>query len=153
MNADFKTQKSSERNILGSATLASADKDSETYAIIGAAMEVHRELRHGLLKAVYQDALVVEFDGRGIPFEREKLLTVFYKGKALPSFFKADFACFNSVIVECKSQASIGGPEDAQVLNYLALTGLERAVLLNFGTASLQYKRFVLLNNNLRKSA
>ena len=116
-------------------------------------MEVHRELRHGLLEAVYQDALVVEFDGRGIPFEREKLLTVFYKGKALPSFFKADFACFNSVIVECKSQASIGGPEDAQVLNYLALTGLERAVLLNFGTASLQYKRFVLSNNNLRKSA
>ena len=119
-------------------------KDPETYAIIGAAMEVHRELRHGLLEVVYQDALVVEFGLRSIPFEREKLLNVLYKGKALPSFFKPDFVCFNSVIVECKSQASVGAPEDAQVINYLALTGLERAVLLNFGTPSLQYKRLVL---------
>lgn len=122
------------------------NKDPETYAIIGAAMEVHRELRQGLLEVVYQDALVVEFGTRSIPFEREKLLNVFYKGKPLPSFFKADFICFNSVIVECKSQTSMGAPEDAQVLNYLALTGLERAILLNFGTPSLQYKRFVLSN-------
>jgi GxxExxY protein len=107
-------------------------------------MEVHRELRHGLLEVVYQDALVVEFGTRSIPFEREKLLKVFYKGQPLPSFFKADFVCFGSVIVECKSQSSIGSPEDAQVLNYLALTGLERAVILNFGAPSLQYKRIVL---------
>ena len=119
-------------------------KDPETYAIIGAAMEVHRELRHGLLEIVYQDALVVEFGARSIPFEREKLLKVFYKGNPLPSFFKADFVCFGSVIVECKSQASIGGAEDAQVINYLRITSLERAVLLNFGTPSLQYKRLVL---------
>lgn len=121
-----------------------SQKDPETYGIIGAAMEVHRELRHGLLEVVYQDALVVEFGTRGIPFEREKLLKVFYKGKPLPSFFKADFVCFGSVIVECKSQASIGSPEDAQVINYLALTGLERAIILNFGAPSLQYKRLVL---------
>ncbi len=119
-------------------------KDPETYAIIGAAMEVHRELRHGLLEVVYQDALVVEFEARGIRFEREKLLTVFYKGRPLPSFFKADFVCFGSVIVECKSQASIGSPEDAQVINYLQLTGLHRAIILNFGTPSLEYKRLVL---------
>lgn len=125
-------------------------RDPETYAIIGAAIEVHRELRYGLLESVYQDALVVEFEARNIAFEREKLLKVFYKGRALPSFFKADFVCFNAVIVECKSQASIGGAEDAQVLNYLALTGLERAVLLNFGTSSLQYKRIVLSKNHLR---
>ena len=58
-----------------------SQKDPETFAIIGASMEVHRELRHGLLEVVYQDALVVEFGTRGIPFEREKLLNVFYKGK------------------------------------------------------------------------
>lgn len=126
MNADFSNQ-----------------KDPETYAIIGAAMEVHRELRHGLLEVVYQDALVVEFGGCRIPFEREKLLNVIYKGTPLPSFFKADFVCFGSVIVECKSQASIGSPEDAQVINYLALTGLHRALILNFGSPSLQYKRLV----------
>ena len=128
MNADFSEE--------------GKNKDPETYAIIGAAMEVHRELRHGLLEVVYQDALVVEFEARRIPFEREK--QVFYKGMPLPSFFKADFICFNSVIAECKAQASTGAPEDAQVINYLALTGLERAVLLNFGTSSLQYKRLVL---------
>ena len=121
-----------------------SQKDPETFAIIGASMEVHRELRHGLLEVVYQDALVVEFGTRGIPFEREKLLNVFYKGKPLPSFFKADFVCFGSVIVECKSQASIGSPEDAQVLNCLALTGLKRALILNFGAPSLQYKRLIL---------
>jgi len=70
----------------------------------------------------------------GIPFEREKLLKVFYKGKPPPSFFKANFVCHESVIVECKSQASIGAAEDAQVINYLRITGLERAVLLSFGT-------------------
>ncbi|MEI6492707.1 MAG: GxxExxY protein [Verrucomicrobiota bacterium] len=119
-------------------------RDSETYAIIGVAMEVHRELRHGLVEPVYQDGLEVEFSARGIPFEREKLLKVLYKGRPLPSFFKADFVCYESVIVECKSQVSIGSVEDAQVINYLRISGLERAVLLNFGTPSLQYKRFVL---------
>ena len=118
-------------------------RDPETYAIIGAAMETHRELRHGLVEPVYQDALEVEFLALGIPFEREKLLNVLYKGKPLPSFFKADFVCYESVIVECKSQASIGAIEDAQVINYLRITGLERAVILNFGTPSLQYKRLV----------
>jgi len=77
--------------------------DPETYAIIGAAMEVHRELRQGLLEAVYQDALEVEFGLRNIPCEREKHLEVHYKGNLLPSFYKADFVCFESVIVECKS--------------------------------------------------
>lgn len=130
MNADF--------------SAAGKDKDPETYAIIGAAMEVHRELRHGLVEPVYQDGLQVEFSARGIPSEQEKLLKVFYKGNPLPSFFKADFVCYESVIVECKSQALIGAVEDAQVINYLRITGLERAVLLNFGTPSLQYKRLVL---------
>lgn len=119
-------------------------RDPETYAIIGAAMEVHRELRQGLVEPVYQDGLEVEFLAREIPFAREKLLKVFYKGKPLSSFFKADFVCYESVVVECKSQASIGSVEDAQVINYLRITGLERAVLLNFGTPSLQYKRLVL---------
>ena len=132
-------------------------RDPETYAIIGAAMEVHRELRNGFLEAVYQDALAVEFSMRGIAFEREKLLEVHYKGGMLPSFYKADFVCFGTVLVECKALQAIGGVEDAQVLNYLRITGLERAVLLNFGTRSLQYKRLVFTHENfcvdLRKSA
>lgn len=123
----------------------SADnKDPETYAIIGAAMEVHGELRNGFLEAVYQDALAVEFRTRNIPFEREKLLPVFYKGGILPSFYKADFVCFGTLLVECKALQAIGGVEEAQVLNYLRITGHRRALLLNFGTRSLEFKRLIL---------
>lgn len=118
-------------------------KDPETYAIIGAAMEVHRELHNGFLEAVYQDALAVEFVLRNIPFVKEKLLEVIYKGRTLPSFYKADFVCFNGVLVECKALSQMGGIEEAQVLNYLRITGLTRALLINFGNRSLQYKRLV----------
>jgi GxxExxY protein len=135
----------------------SGKRDVETFAIIGAAMEVHRELKHGMLEAVYQDALEMEFRLRGIPFEREKLLQVHYKGQLLRSCYKADFVCFGSVIVECKALSQIGGVEEAQVINYLRITALERAVLLNFGTSSLQYRRLVFSQNeicaNRRKSA
>ena len=132
-------------------------KDPETFAVIGAAMEVHRELRNGFLEVVYQDAMAVELAGRGIPFEREKLLQVRYKGGILPSFYKADFVCFGSVLVECKALQAIGGSEEAQVLNYLRITGLPRALLLNFGTRSLEYKRLVFTSEkiceNLSESA
>lgn len=71
------------------------------------------------------------------------LLQVRYKGGVLPSFYKADFVCFGGVLVECKAQQGTGAIEEAQVLNYLRITGLSRAILLNFGTQSLQYKRLV----------
>ena len=120
-------------------------------------MEVHRELRHGFLESVYQDALAVEFQSRGIPFEREVLLKVFYKGGELPSFYKADFICFGSLLVECKALSAIGGSEEAQTLNYLRVTGLTKAVLVNFGAPSLQYKRLVFTPSKicatLRQSA
>jgi GxxExxY protein len=122
---------------------SAGQRDPETYAIIGAAMEVHGELRNGFLEAVYQDALAVEFATRNIPFEREKLLQVIYKGRVLPSFYKADFVCFGSVLVECKALKAISGIEEAQVLNYLRITRLTKAVLLNFGTPSLEYKRLI----------
>ena len=137
-------------------TADSKTRDPETFAIIGAAMEVHRELRHGFLETVYQDALAVEFALQQIPFEREKLLRVSYKGGILPSFYKADFVCFGSVLVECKALQAVGGVEEAQVLNYLRIIGLPRAVLLNFGTRSLEYKRLIFTPDricaNLRES-
>ncbi len=125
------------------------NRDEQTYAVIGAAMEVHRELRNGFLEAVYQDALAVEFAARGVEFEREKLLHVRYKGGILPSFYKADFVCFGSVLVECKALKAMGGAEEAQVLNYLRITRLSRALLINFGTRSLEYKRLIFTHQEI----
>jgi GxxExxY protein len=124
--------------------------DPETYALIGAAMEVHRELGPGFLEPVYQDALAVELTSRHLPFEREKLLHVTYKGGILPSFYKADFVCMGSILVECKAIRNLGKSEEAQVVNYLRITRLTRALILNFGSRSLEYKRIV---NSQPKSA
>jgi GxxExxY protein len=121
-----------------------SENDPQTYAIIGAAMEVHRELRQGFLESVYGDALAVELASRDVPFEREALCPVHYKGGVLPTRFTADFICFGEIIVELKAVKSLSEIEDAQVINYLKITRYKRAMLLNFGARSLQHKRFVL---------
>ena len=119
------------------------ERDPESYTIIGVAMEVHRELRHGFVEPIYQDAFAVELALRNIPFEREKPLHVYYKGGILPSRYKADFICFGSLLVECKALPAIGPIEEAQVLNYLRITRLTRALILNFKPPSLGYKRLI----------
>jgi GxxExxY protein len=126
------------------------NRDEQTYLIIGVAMKVHAELGCGFLEAVYQEALEIEFLERNITYEREKELPVLYRGKQLRTFYKADFVCFGSVIVELKALQQISGNEEAQVINYLKASGLQKALLINFGTKSLQHRRLVL---NLRESA
>lgn len=118
-------------------------RDEETYAIIGAAMEVHRELGPGFLEAVYQDALALELTLRGMPFERERILPVRYKGRLMPSVYRADFICFGEVIVETKAVDALAGIHEAQTINYLKATRLQRGLLINFGASSLQHKRLV----------
>jgi len=126
------------------------NRDEQTYQIIGAAMEVHRNLGHGFLEAVYHEALTIEFAARGVPFQREVELPVFYKSQALRCGYQADFICFETVLVELKALARLSTIEEAQVLNYLKSTGLQRSLLINFGAPSLEYKRLVF---NLRESA
>ncbi len=122
----------------------SDEHDPQTYAIIGAAIEVHRVLGHGFLEVVYQDALAEELTARGIPFVREQPLQIAYKGKVLPSSYRADFVVYGDIIVETKAlSTSLGGHEDAQILNYLRATGYGRGLLLNFGGLRLESKRRV----------
>lgn len=118
-------------------------RDGQTHAIIGAAMEVHRELGPGFLEPVYQQALAIELDVRGIPFSRELELPVFYKGQQLGCKYKADFVCYESVIIETKALQAITGVEQAQLLNYLKATRLERGLIINFGKSSLEFKRMI----------
>ncbi len=120
------------------------ERDPDTYAIIGAAMEVHRELGCGFLEAVYHDAIAIEFETKQIPFKHEVLLPIQYKGHQLPTFYRCDFICFNRVIVELKAESKSTGKSESQVINYLKATGYQVGLLLNFGTPSLEYKRFVL---------
>jgi len=119
------------------------ERDPQTYAIIGAAMEIHNQLGHGFLEAVYHDAAVIEFSLRNIPFEKEVTLPIRYKGILLPTHYRADFVCFAEIIVEFKALSRLSSIEEAQLLNYLKATGMKRGLLINFGASSLQYKRLV----------
>ena len=120
------------------------ERDARTHAIIGAALEVHRLLGSGFLEAVYQEALGQELSLRNIPFRMQCEIPVFYKGEKLAVAYRADFICFDSVILELKAIRQVTVIEEAQVLNYLKASGLRIALLLNFGAPSLQQKRFVL---------
>jgi GxxExxY protein len=117
-------------------------KDPRTYAIIGAAMEVHRQLGCGFLEAVYQEAFAIELMLRGIPFQREVDLPVFYKDRKLNVGYRADFIFYDTVIVELKALSKLGKIDEAQVINYLKSTGFPVSVLVNFGSISLEYRRF-----------
>src|ERR1035437_3624961 len=88
-----------------------------TYAIIGAAMSVHRILGHGFLEAVYQEALEREFVACGIPYEREISLPILYRGAVLQANYRADFLCHGSVLVELKALQKLSGTEEALICN------------------------------------
>lgn len=117
--------------------------DPQTFAIIGAAMAVHAELGCGFLESVYRAALAVELEARRIPFRMEVVFPIAYRGRTLPLHYRADLVCFDLVVVEVKALRSVGAIEQAQAINYLKASGLSRALVLNFGTPSLEFRRVV----------
>ena len=114
-----------------------------TYAIIGAAMEVHRVLGSGFLESVYEEALAHEFDLRGISYDRQAQLAVRYKD-IVAGEFRADFLIEGKVVVELKAIKALSSVEEAQLLNYLKGTGYRVGLLLNFGGSSLEHKRRIV---------
>jgi GxxExxY protein len=108
--------------------------------VIGAAMRVHSTLGPGFNESVYQNALALEMALDGIPFDREVKLEVRYRGE-LVGQYRADIVVVGVLILELKAVQAILPEHEVQVVNYLAATGLEQALLLNFGTRSLQIKK------------
>lgn len=82
---------------------------------------------------MYQDALELEFRLRNIPYEREKLIQVMYKGHKLGEPYRADFVCYGKIIVELKAVEELSSTHRAQVLNYLHATKMKLGLLVNFG--------------------
>ena len=114
----------------------------ETFAVVGAAMEVSNVLGSGFLEAVYQEALGIELTRRNIPHKQQVPLPITYKDQRLVKGYLADFVCYGQVIVELKALKSLTGHEEAQILNYLKAGNMPLGILLNFGTPRLQWKRF-----------
>jgi GxxExxY protein len=116
----------------------------ETYALVGAAMEVYNQLGNGFLEPVYQEALSIELKWRDIPFAEQQPLQIFYKGQELRQKYIPDFIAYDTIIVEIKAIKQLGTVEEAQILNYLKATGFRLGLLVNFGfPGRMQWKRIV----------
>lgn len=117
----------------------------EVYAIVGAAIEVHREMKNGFLEAIYQEALQIELSDRNIPHVALSPINVYYKGQALKKFYVADFVCYGRILVEIKVMDHLTTREEAQLLNYMNATRMRVGLLINFGDAGrLDWQRFIL---------
>jgi len=117
----------------------------ESYRIIRACMNVHNELGAGFLENVYQEALSIEFDSLRILYIAEKQLQITFRDKLLKSYYRADFVCFDKIILEVKAVETLLPEHEAQIINYLKATGLQLGLLVNFSKPRLEYKRLVRL--------
>ena len=119
-------------------------RDPRTYAVLGAAMEVHRELGNGFLEAVYEEALAIELRPRAIPYASPVMLQLAYKGEPLVTTYRADLVCYGEVIVELKATTGLTNIDQAQLINYLKATRKRLGLLINLGTPSLQHRRVIV---------
>ena len=124
--------------------------EEQTFQIIGACMEVHKKLGKGFLESVYEEALEKEFIKKNIPYLRQHKLNLFYDGKPMDKYFKADFLCYQSIILEIKAVSFVNLDMQKQTINYLHASNMLVGLLINFGDSSLKWKRFI---NTPKKSA
>ena len=117
----------------------------ESYEIIGAAMNVHNALGRGFTEKVYQEALAIEFQEKGIPFQREVELHAVYKGKTLSATFIPDFICYDKIVVELKAVKELDDMHRAQALNYAKVVDMKLALLINFSEPRLVAERLPVL--------
>ena len=106
--------------------------DELTFNVIGAAIEVHRNMGSGLLESVYQQCMIEELTNRNINFITEFKVPVVYKEKELDIEFRCDLCVENCLIVELKSVSEIKPIHDAQVLNYMNLLKVPKGIIINF---------------------
>ncbi|MCK4542685.1 MAG: GxxExxY protein [Spirochaetales bacterium] len=111
-------------------------------SVLGMAFSVHNILGPGLLESAYEGALVIELSHAGVPFERQKVYPLYYKGE-LAGAYVADLVVDNSIILELKSVKALGSTMEAQLINYLRLSGVPVGYLLNFRNTRVEWKRFV----------
>jgi len=116
----------------------------ESYSIIGCCIEVYNVLGRGFLEVVYKDALEIEFQMNNIPYTREKIFEIEYKGKILQRMYQADFILFDKIILEVKHYKILSNDNLAQTLNYLKVSGLKLGILANFGESSFNSKRVII---------
>ena len=117
----------------------------ECFRIIGACLAVHKDKGNGFVEPVYQDALEIEMELSGIPFDAQRNYPIQYRGRLLNHTYTPDLLCFETIIVELKAAKALTDEHRAQVLNYLKVTGLQLGLLVNFGShPKLEWERIVL---------
>ena len=115
----------------------------EGYKIIGCFYTVYNTLGHGFLESVYLEALSKEFEKNMTPYIREEKIDVFYQDEKLKKYFRADFLCYNDIIIEVKAEKFTSRASKEQVLNYLKASNHKVAYLINFGSDKIYIKRFI----------
>ena len=126
--------------------------EKDTYDIIGACFEVYNEMVCGFTEAFYQECLEIELEQRKIPFQKQKQIDLFYKGKKLKQKFLPDFICHEKIILEMKAISNLCDEHYSQVLNYLNATGMKLGLLINFGHyTKLEKKRIILTEDDKKR--
>jgi GxxExxY protein len=118
----------------------------ESYRIIGTCMKVHRTLGPGFLEAVYQEALEKEFIASEIPYKREQKLKLTYNNQPLKKYYRADFICYDKIVLELKTVNYLNKIMINILYNHLKAIDYKLGILINFSKPSLEYKRVINLH-------